>query len=787
MSYFKILVGKDKFTLYDVTKDKHYIVEPEDLDHILDSDNPYNDDGSLNLRSYSDVINYYNRKNSKNKTTKALTKGYISKKANLKKEYQAVSSTNRKDLLRRKLLAQNVDKNIIDKIVKYPTKDVANDLRVDDNTKRILTDIIEDVDTIAPLDDTEKTSINSKYVDETKLEDKRNTLQDRNNLILNAYNALQANQRTMLNSLRTIRDTIPAVADFPDYGNQLRNLIASFDALNNRVNNLPLPNIPDYAPQLLELNQKLQTLTDAVNNAPAAIDYRPQFADLNNRIRDLTNALPAPIDYSRPLLELNNKLNALTDIVQNKPLPIDYKQEFEKLNNRLIELNNNVTANPGKDYTNDIKLLSDNIKENMKLITDGVNNLNNRPQIDYSADLKLIKDNTVKLIDTIKSLAAPPNNDKPEIQEEDVNKKPVKMTDLEPTRKNYDDIHNMQYDEYEKNRVNRNDNIERTVREQKATISKEWSDKIAVPPVELLRHKSFENYYDVGPAHSLLKLLNNLNDLKEIPMVKVSKHKNKKTNTDIYSLNTLGHTEDTGFQFDFDFGTKAPFKRIITSLFDQFNGKKIDAKTMLDGFTEAITRDAKPNDIYGTHAKDAYFYVKNLEGNPESMTEQQIEFASKLPSETTTITFEGSFDDVVKDIKHVLDENYEWKDQPKTQSSNDFSSVDDMFDFYSVKNNNNDDDNKKYTFVLENPKKNKNTDNVYDGTSKYNLYHAVDRNEEKPVDYSSMDEAEGLAKILGRTISSKFYDRHNNLIRGVKSGNKFDLSAILSNSINNTY
>ena len=760
MSYFKILVGKDKFTLYDVTKDKHYIVEPEDLDHILDSDNPYNDDGTLNLRSYSDVINYYNRKNSKNKTSKAMTKGYISKKANIKKEYQAVSSSNRKDLLRRKLLAQNIDKSIIDKIVKYPTKDVANDLRVDDNTKRILTDIIEDVDTVAPLDDTEKNSINSKYVDESKLEDKRIATQDRNNLVLHAYNALQANQRTMLNSLRTIRDTIP---DVPDYGNQLRNLIASFDALNNRVNNLPLPNIPDYAPQLLELNRRVQTLTDAVNNAPAAIDYRPQFTELNNRIREITNAIPAQIDYSRPLLELNNKMNALTDIVQNRPLPVEYKQDFENLNNRLIELNNNVTSNPNKDYTNDIKLLTDTIRENMKTITDGVDNLKNRQPIDYSADLKQIKDNTTSLINSIRTLGQPPVRQ--EIQEV----KKTTLDDVMPNQHTVDNAENRQYDEDERNKINRNDNIERAVREQKPEVSDEWSKEILASPIDVLRHRVYANHYKTGPAHSLLKLLNNLNDLNETTQIKIVKFPEKSTNTDTYHLTTLGNTEDTGFEFKFDFGQNAPFKRIVTKLLDNNLNKQISSKDMLEEFVNTITREAKPSDLKDANLANAYMQVINKEGSPETMTKEQIEFVSKLPSDTTTITFDGTYNQINEHMEKVLDENYSWKKHPKhIKHDNDDMRKNNEFD------DDDDDSTDSYDFVLEGKKK---ADNTYKPTN-YNVYQVMEEKGPYKVEYSSMDdEGEGLAKILGRTING----------RAEKSGNKFDLSAILSNSINNTY
>ena len=680
MSYFRVIVDKDKFSLYDTSKDKYYTVEPDDIDHILDSENPYNDDGSLNLKSYSDVINYFNRKNSKNKTSKALTRGYTSKKANLKKEYQAISASNRKDLLRRKLLAQNVEKNIIDKIVKYPTKDVVNDLRVDDNTRRILTDIIEDVDTVAPLDETEKTSINSKYVDENKLEDKKNTIQDRNNLIINAYNVLQGNQRTMLNSLRNIRNAIP---------------------------------------------------------------------DLDN--------LP---DYTRPLLQLNNKLNELTDTVTNGPLSIDYQANFNAINQQLADLNRQIEDNPNRDYTAAIKAIADNVEASKKLITDGFDEVNNRPQIDYTEKLQNIEKNTQTLINTIKKIT-PPNQEKREIQPmEEIKKEarekrePMEKVVNEPTNYDYDDEENELHDKFEEKRVNLNDNIERTVRSEKPTVSQEWSSKYTASPIEVLRKRSYRNQ-NTGPAHSLLKLLNNLNDMHETPVIKITKEKDPgKKNT--YSLNTLGNYDDGGYQFDLNFGTNAPFKRIITQMLDKYNGKKIDAKTLLNEFVNTITEEAKSSDLSESNVRDAYMHVSNMNGN--DITAQQIEFASRLPSATTTVTFEGSLEDVEDEIQQVLDNNYNWNDHEEEKD--------------------------KYVFRINSKKiKDDSKENIYDPTSE-NIYHVLERNENEDVDYSSMDEGNGLAsavaKILGRTINKRLYKQIPN-----KSGSDFALSSILANSINN--
>lgn len=244
MSYFRVIVDKDKFSLYDTSKDKYYTVEPDDIDHILDSENPYNDDGSLNLKSYSDVINYFNRKKP-GKQSKALTKGYTSKKANLKKEYQSVNIEKRKKAISKKLANLNISKIIKKKIADYPMEDIIETLDVDETVKTQIKNALKSVDETNPLNFADEIEIYKQYVKNNPIASRFMIIkqQDRNRYVNNRtqYNLYRdlltetrARREVLNQRLRDLREN-NAEASNTD---EIESVLSSIESADRRINEL---------------------------------------------------------------------------------------------------------------------------------------------------------------------------------------------------------------------------------------------------------------------------------------------------------------------------------------------------------------------------------------------------------------------------------------------------------------------------------------------------------------------------------------------------------------------
>ena len=109
-----ILTEKDnKIYLYDKRNDKYILVESEDLPHILDDENKP-------LPDYI-IDNYFKFKYHKFKEN---PKGYISKKINLKKQYEDVKGKEESDYIVHKFLSKfnGLDNNKILQFIKNPTE-----------------------------------------------------------------------------------------------------------------------------------------------------------------------------------------------------------------------------------------------------------------------------------------------------------------------------------------------------------------------------------------------------------------------------------------------------------------------------------------------------------------------------------------------------------------------------------------------------------------------------------------------------------------------------------------
>lgn len=93
MSTFKLISRNDKINIYDPYADKYYVVEDDDeLNKILDENGKLIPD--------EQIRQYFNSKESK---SRKIQRGFVSKKANLKKEYADVEKQVFNDLIKYKL------------------------------------------------------------------------------------------------------------------------------------------------------------------------------------------------------------------------------------------------------------------------------------------------------------------------------------------------------------------------------------------------------------------------------------------------------------------------------------------------------------------------------------------------------------------------------------------------------------------------------------------------------------------------------------------------------------
>ena len=131
------LINKDnKIYLYDELKDKYKLIQPDDLEHILDDNNKLYPDETIRV--------YFKFKEGKYKTNK---KGYISKKANIKQEYKTVLDQTQKDYIITRFLNDISGLRDIDRMafVKSPTIQTIKKFSVDEETKKKLINKFNDI------------------------------------------------------------------------------------------------------------------------------------------------------------------------------------------------------------------------------------------------------------------------------------------------------------------------------------------------------------------------------------------------------------------------------------------------------------------------------------------------------------------------------------------------------------------------------------------------------------------------------------------------------------------
>lgn len=366
MSYFKVIVDKDKFSLYDTSKDKYYVVEPDDIDHILNPDNPYNDDGTLNLLSYSDVINYFNRKHSKRK----FTKGYTAKKANLKKEYSDAAKLNRRGEISKKIQSINISDENKHMIEKYPIAEVVDLLNITPNQKNAIRNILNDSN--FKLDKTETDEIKQEFIRDKSLDIQNKSNRDH-------MNAMQLNQMNQAFQLNQIANNLTQ-----NQQNQAAQLQNINDAFQNYQRNMAVQLMQmdnNFDQYIRNLQADIQALPDgdaiqnAINNADRIGNIRNTLTDINNSIAALpktadVKAIKDIIDrvdgYFKqlPSSEQINTIQGNIDQMQQKLLKMNIPnnaEQLENINTSVNNLNNAIRSIKYPDYTQNLDEINQKI------------------------------------------------------------------------------------------------------------------------------------------------------------------------------------------------------------------------------------------------------------------------------------------------------------------------------------------------------------------------------------------------------------------------------------------
>lgn len=646
MSYFKVIVDKDKFSLYDTSKDKYYVVEPNDIDHILNPDNPYNDDGSLNLLSYSDVVNYFNRKYSKRKPTK----GYTAKKANLKKEYSDVAKLNRRGEISKKIQSINISDENKRMIEKYPISEVVDLLNITPNQKAAIRNILNDSN--FKLDKDETNEIKQEFLRDKSLDIQKKATTDQ----LNAMNLNQLNQAAQLNQMANnlAQNQQNQAAELQNITNELNRNRVNFDnrvnqltanqqAANNQLmlyNNAFQNYQRNMAAQLLQMDNNFNGYIQALQ---ADVQRLPDGAAIQNAINNanwlgnIQNAL-AGINNSINLLPKTADVQAIQDHVDRingffKQLP-----SAEQLN----QIQGSVNQMQQKLLTMDIP----NNAEQLNQITDSVNNLGNAiRQIkypDYTQNLQAIND---KL-----GMIAVHNNM------------------IENQGGYTDELQN-----------NMNDNIAQATVNNGNVENAQWTDNSTLP-VDALRHHNYKGH-DISVPHSIMRLINVLPNVNHNLKIRIEDMSGDEQYR--YDIKPFGEKK---LEFNVIQQTDAPFADLLHEAIT--HKKEWTADELVNYVTKHINDHASSTDIESK--------PKNLEKrfnsinwhfddsdpmNNDFYTEDLIKFATVLPSKNRTIKydtakkFETTFTDILNNF--VINPNDDQDHLVKLSSNKSFDSVGD--------------------------------------------------------------------------------------------------------------
>lgn len=223
MSSFKLISRNDKINIYDPYADKYYVVEDDDeLNKILDENGKLIPD--------EQIRQYFNSKESK---SRKIQRGFVSKKANLKKEYADVEKQVFNDLIKYKLYQKYGSNLSNDDISAFNKNPSINTIK---NFKSVRSEIKNDMQTLFKNNEAQ---FSQDYEDKNNLASILNELRNINQTAFdNVFNQRKLGYMTLK------RD---AEAVLNDYDNAEKLKVA----LNNMKNT---------AIQMPELDSKIQAI-----------------------------------------------------------------------------------------------------------------------------------------------------------------------------------------------------------------------------------------------------------------------------------------------------------------------------------------------------------------------------------------------------------------------------------------------------------------------------------------------------------------------------------------------
>lgn len=224
MSSFKLISRDDKINIYDPYADKYYVVEDDDeLNKILDENGKLIPD--------EQIRQYFNSKESK---SRKIQRGFVSKKANLKKEYGAVEKQVFNDLIKYKLYQRypNLSNDDISAFNKNPS---INTIK---NFKSVRSEIKNDMQTLFKDNESQ---FSQDYEDKNNLASILNELRNINQTAFdNVFN------QRKIGYMALKKDAEAAINDYDDE-NKLRT------AMNHMRNT---------AIQMVDVDPKIQTIVN---------------------------------------------------------------------------------------------------------------------------------------------------------------------------------------------------------------------------------------------------------------------------------------------------------------------------------------------------------------------------------------------------------------------------------------------------------------------------------------------------------------------------------------------
>lgn len=374
-----ILTEKDnKIYLYDKRNDKYILVESEDLPHILDDENKP-------LPDYI-IDNYFKFKYHKFKEN---PKGYISKKINIKKQYEDIKGKEESDYIVHKFLSKfnGLDNNKILQFIKNPTETTIKNFDISFNDRSEMLESFRELK--KEYDTIQKKGNNFKDIYEfiTSKDNNFDTVKIASEAIKTWIDDDDVDKNELINNVITLKSKLP------------------YETVNNIVKSIE----EDFNDkEKLKFNvDKILLKIDKINVNPSDFgEYYEQNKDLIDNLRD---KVIEPID----ILKLKGIKNFKNKPIENSALlyrllttdtitaisPEDKTKKYETLtllsnDNDGKEYQIKVLLNDNSVFGKEFKKLMDEYRNSM----DGINNkefkeklnklINDRPDQFYKSNVE---------------------------------------------------------------------------------------------------------------------------------------------------------------------------------------------------------------------------------------------------------------------------------------------------------------------------------------------------------------------------------------------------------------